>query len=307
MRKINIIYFYYLRREAHYQFLELYNQLLNTFPEAKAIVDIYYDEFIDLLVQEKLLVDAQKSSDYTRLIVAADHQDDRLLVGINSLIDAALHHFDPAVVEAAISLLNRMKPFGNIIRKSYEEEVAAIRILLVDFEGEYANKVEIVGLTPWIKELRISVDEFERLLQSRSSEKAAKPVERLRDIRHKIEIVYREMIDRIDAYNILNENDTCTAFIKELNVQIDYFNEHNHRQVAKDIKTAVVKPIPEQKYTGKPITPIPEVSFEGTELVFAKDFTLSYKNNQNTGNAEIIIHGKGAYRGRKSVTFFIEN
>jgi hypothetical protein len=130
-------------------------------------------------------------------------------------------------------------------------------------------------------------------------------LERLREIRRNIETNYRQMIDRITAFDTIDEKDTYTEFIKKLNVQIDYFNEHNHRSSLKDIKIVVVKPIPAQKYTGKPITPVPEVHFEKTELAFAKDFTLSYKNNVKAGNAEIIIRGKGAYKGSKTVTFFI--
>jgi hypothetical protein len=41
------------------------------------------------------------------------------------------------------------------------------------------------------------------------------------------------------------------------------------------------------------------------ELVFAKDFTLTYKGNDRVGTATISIHGKGAYKGVKVVTFNI--
>jgi hypothetical protein len=307
MRQIKFVYFNYLRREAHYQFLELFDRLLNSFPDVKELVVIFYMEYNILLARERILVDAQKNSNYTMQIVVADHRDDQLLVGIRNMIVAATHHFDPVIVEAAISLQNRLKPFGDIIKKSYEEEAAAIKILLADFQGEYAEKVELIGLTPWIKELEIAVIDFERLLQLRKSELAAKPLERLREIRRDIETVYRKMRDRINAFNIIEEKEVYTEFIRQLNVQIDYFNEHNHKQTLKDIKVAVVNPIPTQNYTGKAITPVPEVSFEETELVFSKDFTLSYKNNVTKGNAEIIIHGKGAYKGSKTITFFISD
>jgi hypothetical protein len=305
MRYIKFIQFKYLRREAHYQFLELFNRLLDSCLEVKEIVFVFYVEFVALLLKEKKLVNAQKRSSYTRKIVEADHRDDYLLIGIRNILVASIHHFDSNIAEAAVSLLDRLKPFGEIIKKSYNEEAAAIRILLADFQGEYAEKVELVGLTSWVKELEIAVTEFERLLQLRNAEKAAKPLERLREIRAEIEAVYRKMIDRINAFSTVEEKEAYIEFINELNAQIDYFNEHNHRQSLKDIKLAVVKSIPEQKYTGEPITPIPEVSFEGTKLAFAKDFTLTYKNNESAGNAKVSIRGKGAYKGSKTITFFI--
>ncbi|MDR0686797.1 MAG: hypothetical protein LBF79_05020 [Dysgonamonadaceae bacterium] len=59
------ILFKYLRGEAHYRFLSLFNQLLNEFPAVKSVVTSFYAEFTSLLTQEKEIIDVQKSSDYT--------------------------------------------------------------------------------------------------------------------------------------------------------------------------------------------------------------------------------------------------
>ncbi|MDR1170629.1 MAG: hypothetical protein LBK97_07340 [Prevotellaceae bacterium] len=52
---------------------------------------------------------------------------------------------------------------------------------------------------------------------------------------------------------------------------------------------------------------MPEVFYvtpKGTlKLVPGKDFNITCKNNVNAGNAECTIHGKGGYRGHKTVTF----
>jgi hypothetical protein len=306
MRRINYVYLFLLRREAHYQFLKLFDRFLASYPEIKKIVEPYYDEFIDLLMQEEALVDSQKGSNYTMQIVAADHRDDRLLFGINNILKAARRHFDQKVVEAAIVLQNRMKPFGDIIKKSYEEEAAAIRILLADFQGEHANEVELVGLTSWINELAMAVADFEQLLKQRKTEKAEKPLRRMREVRKAIEVVYQKMIDHITAVDTLDETGLCTPFINELNVQIDAFNNLYHQRMTKDIKMTLVKPVPVQKYSGKPITPLLEIIYGETELVLSKDYTLAYNKNIEVGNAEIIVRGKGEYEGKMTITFFIE-
>jgi hypothetical protein len=72
----------------------------------------------------------------------------------------------------------------------------------------------------------------------------------------------------------------------------------------------VIAPIGRQQYTGKAITPIPTVFYcekgkPDMELAFAEHFTVTYKSNEKVGMADIIIHGKGAYRGRKMATFNI--
>jgi hypothetical protein len=65
MEKLLTFYFKYLRGEAHYRFLNLFNLLLIEFSAVKNLVSVFYDEFADLPAQEKRIVDAQKNSDYT--------------------------------------------------------------------------------------------------------------------------------------------------------------------------------------------------------------------------------------------------
>jgi hypothetical protein len=306
MKTIISILFRYLRGEAHYRFLDLFDHLLIEFPAVKTIVALFYGEFADLLAQEKQIVDAQKSSEFTQQIADADHRNDRLITGIRETVSAAQHHFDPAIVAAANVLALRLKAFGEIQAKSYEEEAAAIGILIGDLQSpEFAAKVALLGLTVWVIELAEAASDFEYLLRQRNVEQAGKPQQRLRDVRRKIEAVYRNMATHINSAAILDTTGAYTGFINRLNAQIVYFNDHNHHPAPKNIRTANVELIPPQPYTGKAITPIPVVHLDGVELIFAKDFTLTYKNNEQPGVAEMRITGKGSYAGQKTVTFNI--
>jgi hypothetical protein len=307
MNKIIPILFRYLRGEAHYQFLTLYNQLLTEFPSVQSVVSVFYNEFIDLLGQEKQIVDRQRSSEYTKQIAETDHFNDRLITGIRETVDAALHHFDPNIVATAQSVYLRLKTFGEIQSKSYEEEAAAIGILLDDLKSpEFSGKTAILGLDPWITELTSTLEHFNELLRSRNVEQADKPQQRLREIRKKIEIVYHNMITHINSAAILDPSGMYIEFINRLNTQITYFNDHNHHPAPISIRTANVDVIPIQPYTGEAITPIPVVFMGDKQLFFAKDFNLTYKNNIQCGVAEVNITGKGVYGGRKKVTFNIE-
>ena len=58
-------------------------------------------------------------------------------------------------------------------------------------------------------------------------------------------------------------------------------------------------------YTGKKQKPVPAVSVDGVALAKGTDFTVSYKNNVNAGKATLVVKGKGAYTGSKTVTFEI--
>jgi hypothetical protein len=281
-------------------------KLLEQHLNVAAIVAIFVPKFAELLERESELVDSIKGSKFTAEIAKADERIDRNIVGINSIIDSGLHHYDPNVVNAAKVLEVRMKAFrGDIEKKAYEEESAAVKILVKDFRQIYAAEATILGLGGWIDELAAAQEEFERLFIKRNTELAARPQDRLKEIRRDIEAIYRQMIDRIAAYILLNDDGSCNVFIEELNRQITYFNEHSHRQKKQDIKDAVIENIPDQKYSGEPVVYLPTVFFNEKKLVFAKDYELLYKHNDKPGTATISIKGKGSFKGQTLVRFNI--
>jgi hypothetical protein len=314
MKKIVTALLHYFRNEAHYEFMVVFSDLIHSFPPAMMVVLKLMQAFLDLFMLEDRLVNLMHKSDYTKKIAEEDHRVDRAITGMRSLIAAALHHFDPAVVDAAQSLYNRFAAFGNMAQKTYEEETADVHLLIRDLQSaDYADKVTVVGLAPWLTELRAAETAFETLLAQRNTETAEKPQERLKDVRREIDKVYHQMTDRINAAATMDNADTYTQFINELNAKITYFNDHRHHHALKDISVSdhcVIEPIDTQKYTEKAIIPIPKAHWREkdkptVELVFAKDFSVTYKNNVEVGTADVILHGKGAYKGQKTATFNI--
>jgi hypothetical protein len=319
MEKIKAIYFSYLRAEAHYEYLTQFKTMLDTWSLVKTVVANQYDDFVARLNREGELLNEMRKSDYTAQIAEADQRVDRDLVGINATVTAALHHFNHDVVLAAQSLHNRLQAFGEIGAKSYEEETAAVNLLLADLASpEYATKVAIVELTPWVAELTDAEAAFEKLLFQRYEEASAKVQGRLVDARRDTEAAYRPITDRIVAAVLMSDDPELLkflqGFIAELNVIITYFNDHNHRPAKKDLGEGdhcVIEPIEEQPYVeNRPATPVPVVHWredgkETVRLSLGKDFSVTYKNNTNVGMAELTIHGKGEYKGTKTTTFMI--
>lgn len=66
-----------------------------------------------------------------------------------------------------------------------------------------------------------------------------------------------------------------------------------------------VEDIPEYTYTGKKIIPLVNVYNDDELLVAGKDYTVSYTNNVNAGQATATITGKGNYSGKIVKTFTI--
>jgi hypothetical protein len=304
--KILKIHFEYLRNEAHWQFLLLLRRLFDTHPAVAAIVAALLGRLYELIDIEGQLVDAVRSSAYTEQLAEADRRVDRDLVGINAAVESALHHFDSAMVEAARRLEVRLKSFrGEIEKKAYEEESAAVKILLADLNGTYASQVATLNLGAWVTELAAAQADFERLFILRNEELAARPQQKLSDVRREIDALYRRAVEQIDAYGALNGDTVTAQFVSELNREVTYFNEHARRHAKTDINRAVVASIPDQPWKNRPVVLLPDVTYEGKELVFTRDYELSYRDNDRPGTASLTIHGKGRFRGTKTVSFNI--
>lgn len=66
-----------------------------------------------------------------------------------------------------------------------------------------------------------------------------------------------------------------------------------------------VSKIPDQKYTGKRITPEITVKYNGVKLFPNANYEIRYENNLNVGTASVLIVGKGGYKGSKRISFKI--
>jgi hypothetical protein len=296
-----------LRNEAHLQFTEMsFLPLLSNYPAIVNIVAAQMGDFQRNVYLESQLVDAEKSSEYTKKLAAADKRRDKAVSGMSRVIKAAISYFDPAVADAAARLELRLKAFRTAIRnKPYEEESAAVRILLNDLVTTHASDVAALNIKGWVDELAAAEVEFDDLFVKRNDEVTSRPKEKLRDVRKKVDTLYRKMISLIEAFGELNGYDTLDEFIDKLNGYIRYFNDHIPHDSKKDLDAADIDDIPDQIYAGEPLFPLPVVYYEGKKLLFTVDYELSYHDNDRPGTAKITVHGKGEYTGIKEVSFKI--
>lgn len=70
--------------------------------------------------------------------------------------------------------------------------------------------------------------------------------------------------------------------------------------------TSIKLPYSSYAWTGKPITPVPTVTYGGLTLKEGTDYTLSWSNNTDKGTANVIITGCGNFTGTKSQSFSIQ-
>lgn len=91
-----------------------------------------------------------------------------------------------------------------------------------------------------------------------------------------------------DAFDGCNK---LTIYCSENSYAHSYAQEQGIR-----VSTLVIAPIPNQTYTGFEIKPEISVSASGDTLDKNIDFSVSYANNVNVGNADVTVKGKGDFR-----------
>lgn len=72
-----------------------------------------------------------------------------------------------------------------------------------------------------------------------------------------------------------------------------------------DVSKLTISTISRQTHKGKSIKPSVTVKYGSKVLKEGTDYTLTYKNNVNPGNAQLILTGKGGYNGSITKTFVI--
>ena len=72
-----------------------------------------------------------------------------------------------------------------------------------------------------------------------------------------------------------------------------------------DISGALVSDVPDQTYTGAALKPAVEVAYGGERLAEGVDYTVSYGDNVDAGEATVIVRGVGGYSGEVTRTFEI--
>ena len=99
--------------------------------------------------------------------------------------------------------------------------------------------------------------------------------------------------------NALGHDVICTKIL-------DALSNTSTGQTKKDIASLTINELTDQIYTGKEITPAVVIKDGSTTLTQNKDYTVSYSQNIEIGEAKVTIIGIGNYSGKILKTFNIK-
>ncbi|MDR3350439.1 MAG: DUF6261 family protein [Prevotellaceae bacterium] len=257
------------------------------------------------------LMNKQRASALTPQIKEKDAQRDALFAEIKRTSKSGQKSSLPDVAAAGTMMVDFLKPFWNIGTEPIMSQTDQINLLSVRYAADpaLAMAATTLGIAPQMQWFfNYNADLF-NLYNTRLDEMSDVEGPSASSIKN-------EVVKEYDEFCVSLETVLSALPTDALQKLFDEINEIRRKYISRlptplDEKHTSVAPITEQRYTGRHITPLPRVFFQAgdelRELIFAQDFTVTYRNNVNVGEAKLFIHGKGKYTGSYDTTFHIVN
>jgi hypothetical protein len=186
-------------------------------------IHLLYVPYKQALNNEMVSLDFIRKSEITKKIADQDHLRDDIFRGFADSIKGATKHFDSSHREAAYLLDDIVGHYGNITRKTLDDETAAINDLVRELnQPAAAQAVVLLGLTAWQNKLVEENENFVKLMTERYRETAEKTPFRMQDTRRETDRYYHAIISQIENQHLAGVA-VSEAFVRELNAVIERF------------------------------------------------------------------------------------
>jgi hypothetical protein len=218
--EIEIINFARLRNEEHFQFHTELTAIVEAHTKAALGVEALWARYAAAYADEREALDVVRKSAATEELVDADGARDETFRGLSDVVRASTRHYDESARAAAHRLAVVLDGYGNVGRKPYDEQTAAVAALLDYLRGKGAADVATLGLAGWVAELAAQNEAFDALKKGRYTEAAGRTQLKMKDVREEIDEAYRAIARRIDALAVVNGETPYAGFVNELNARI---------------------------------------------------------------------------------------
>jgi len=213
----------HLRNDAHFQFHSDTAELITEANPDSMKIKPLFDVYLPAIAQEDEALKKIVKSEFTEEIQVADKARDRTYSSVTAIIRTTLKHHNPDVVKAAKRLKIVTDTYGNINQKSLEEQTSAVYNILQEFQGKYADDIELIRITEMVDELERANNALHELMQKRLDETAHKNPVTMKDAREVTDAAYLAIRKRINAAVEIEGPDNYAEFITILNATIDRY------------------------------------------------------------------------------------
>lgn len=174
-------------------------------------------------------------SDMTPQLAALDTQRDEALMGLKSVLEGFVKHFEADKRNAAFVLLDLMKGYGDkIYALRYQLETATVSNLLQDWLADHTDKLALLRLDDWAAHLQDVNNQFNQLYVSRTQQIAGLETGVLDAIRAAVTDKYRLLKTHIEAQGIINPTELNTTVQQELSSLVIQYNDAVTRYTSSD-------------------------------------------------------------------------
>ena len=212
-----------LRNDAHFQFHTYTSELIAEYGASELKIAALFSSYKTKLAKEDEALKKIEKSEITDKIHAADKVRDKIYTTIAATIRTALKHYNPDVVDAAKRLKIVIDTYGNINKKSYDEQTSAVYNILQEFNGNYRSDVEVVKIDEMVEELEKSNKVVDALIKKRMNETSQKNTDNLRAVRVSVDKYYLDIRKRINAAVVIEGEEAYSQFIVKMNVLVDRY------------------------------------------------------------------------------------
>jgi hypothetical protein len=221
MKRINSLPISQLRANAYLEFYMEFRALALRSGVDLLKIDALFATFVALFEDADTAYKKVMKSTLTQELYDLDKDRDNLFSGMVKANKAALQHYDEEVRKAAIKLKVLFDTYGDIAHIALNEETFAITNIVQDLEEKYPAETAKTGLNGWLNELKALNQNFRTLMRERFDETTERTDLKLREVRVKMDEVYRQIVERIHAAIIMEgELPVYVKFVDDLNTVI---------------------------------------------------------------------------------------
>lgn len=212
-----------LQNEEHAGYHTYVSEYLTEDDNANSKVQVQLSDYKLKLGIEKSVLDLTQKNSYTQRVNDADDARDKPIRGFFGVVAGMLHHFNPAVAQAAynVNLIN--ENFSNITRLSDDKQTQAFDSYIAAIDAASADIVTL-ALTDWVVEMKATHAAFLEVVKSRNTEKDDKPNINMKQARMDTEAAYNALVDRINAFITIDGDALFTPLVTKINGRIDQYN-----------------------------------------------------------------------------------
>jgi hypothetical protein len=227
-----------MTNELHVQFHESVLTLIERITAAILGIDALYTLYKSAFTEESDALLIITRSEFTEQISEQDGVRDSIYRGFSDTVKGLRNHFDFETRALANMLWNVFLHYGNIAKKTLDEQTAATNDILREFEKPDLNAAIVrLKLDDWRSKLAEENQKLHELVMHRYTEAAGITTVRMKTSRTETDKFYRAIASHADNQIIIGASAEMTEFVTELNEIIKRYKAILAQRLAKRVES----------------------------------------------------------------------